>query len=68
MWNINKKGEKEFIGGKEDYRNAAKEAENCPYFKMDDEDELVADEIYSCYNCQFRRWTPTTFICCLKAK
>lgn len=63
MWKINQKGEKEFMNGKEDWESALKEAQKCPAFKLDDEDELVADDLRSCYNCRFRRWTADSFTC-----
>ncbi|HEX3011701.1 MAG TPA: hypothetical protein VHQ70_06630 [Syntrophomonadaceae bacterium] len=58
------KSEREFSGGKEDWDVAAQLAENCSEFKADDEDEIVADEPVSCYNCRFRRWTRDSFVCC----
>lgn len=64
MWCINKKGEKEFKGGRENFIMAALEGNKCKNFKYDDEDEWVSDEPKSCYNCQFRRWTANSFICC----
>jgi len=64
MWQVNDKGEREFTGGKQDWNAAVKAAEECSCFREDDEDELVADENISCYNCRYRRWTAKTFICC----
>lgn len=64
MWHQTDKGEREFTGGKQDWSTAARIAENCPHFQEDDEDELVADETVSCYNCRYRRWTTKTFVCC----
>ncbi|AHF06324.1 hypothetical protein [Desulfitobacterium metallireducens] len=63
MWTLNSKGEKEFVGGKEDWEGAAKAAANCLVFKEDVEEELVADELRSCYNCRNRRWTSMSFVC-----
>jgi hypothetical protein len=63
MWHINDKGEHEFSKGKEDWKAAARIAEGCPEFKTDDEDEMIADEPVSCYNCQYRRWTVESFVC-----
>jgi len=63
MWLINKQGEREFAGGKEDWIQAALVAQKCGYFRADDEDEMVADEPISCYNCLFRRWTARSFAC-----
>ena len=64
MWQVNNKGEREFTGSKQDWNTAAKAAEECSCFQEDDEDELVADENISCYNCRYRRWTASSFICC----
>lgn len=63
MWNLNQRGEREFRGGKGDWSGAAKAAENCPAYKEDVEEELVADQLRSCYNCRYRRWSATTFAC-----
>lgn len=63
MWLINDKGEKEYGGGKRDWAGAAAEAEQCLAFKPDVEEEMVADETVSCYNCRFRRWTASSFAC-----
>lgn len=64
MWITNDKGEREFSKGKDDWAVAARIAEECSGFKPDDEDEMVADEDISCYNCRFRRWTMKSFVCC----
>lgn len=66
MWLFNSRGEKEFKGGKEDWERAVRAAEECSQFKEDVEDELVADERVSCYNCRYRRWTNTSLICLAK--
>ncbi len=66
MFNINKLGNKEFNGGKEDWVHAKLIAEKCDSFKLDDEDELVADDLRSCYNCRYRRWTDKSFSCTKK--
>jgi hypothetical protein len=63
MWNINNKGERVFSGSKEDWAVVAQIAENCPGFRPDDEDERIADEDVSCYNCRYRRWTMNSFVC-----
>ena len=63
MWNINSKGEKEFSRGKKDWKAAVSAAEKCGFFKSDVEEELVADEPISCYNCRYRKWTVSSFIC-----
>jgi len=64
LWKLNPKGEREFLGGQEDWKVAAKAAENCPAFMEDVEEELVADLLRSCYNCRNRRWTNLSFVCC----
>ena len=38
----------------------------CSQFKQDVEEEWVAEELISCYNCRYRRWTQTG-IQCMKA-
>lgn len=63
MWNIDDQGEREYTGTKGDWQEVAEIAIHCPEFKPDDEDELVADEPISCYNCRFRRWTVKSFAC-----
>jgi hypothetical protein len=32
-------------------------------FHPDVEEEQVADEDRSCYNCRYRRWTAASFVC-----
>lgn len=63
MWRINDKGEKEYVGGKKDWAVIARIAAACPAFEPDDEDEMVAEEVISCYNCRYRRWTAESFTC-----
>lgn len=63
MWSYTTVGEKQFNGGKSDWISAKKAAQNCPDFKLDDEDELVSDDITSCYNCRYRKWDVESFIC-----
>ncbi|MGI5879546.1 MAG: hypothetical protein ACOX6L_02975 [Syntrophomonadaceae bacterium] len=63
MWIKNDLGIIEFKGGKEDWKRAAEIADKCLDFLMDNEDELVADEERSCYNCRYRRWTSSSFTC-----
>ena len=67
MWKTNENGEKEFSGGKKDWKGAASTADKCLAFQSDVEEETVADETTSCYNCRFRRWTRSSFICCNSA-
>ncbi|MBQ4207462.1 MAG: hypothetical protein II621_04085 [Clostridia bacterium] len=52
-----------FLGGKEAYAAAAHMAEGCPLFREDCEEECVADDARSCYNCRYRRWTKESFVC-----
>lgn len=52
-----------YAGGKNDWSGAAEKASRCPSFRPDVEDELVAEEPVSCYNCLFRRWTADSFVC-----
>ncbi len=54
----------EFKGGKAAWADAAEIALDCIFFTADDEDEQVADELVSCYNCRYRRWTAESFTCC----
>jgi len=63
MWRINQAGEREFTGGTEDWGAAARLAESCPGFIPDVEEERVADEPRSCYNCRYRRWSSASFTC-----
>lgn len=63
---LNASGGMEYQGGKDDWDNVAKIAASCSKFIEDDEDEQVADERQSCYNCRYRRWTSTSFVCCRK--
>lgn len=67
MAQLNPPGINEFPGGQEDWEGAARQAEKCRDFKVDVEDELVADEPRSCYNCRYRRWTAVSF-CCTKSR
>lgn len=63
MWEILSDGTRRFLGGNDDWGGAAREAELCAGFREDVEEELVADESRSCYNCRYRRWTGDSFIC-----
>lgn len=63
--NIN--GRHIFSFGKDNFEKAALAAENCSLFRIDCEDELVEDEnVKSCYNCIYRRWTSDSFECVKK--
>ncbi len=52
-----------FTGGKDDWTDAATAAECCADFHPDVEEEIVADDRVSCYNCRYRRWTTASFTC-----
>lgn len=54
---------KVFAAGRSDWSAAAKEALQCGGFRPDEEDEWIADEPLSCYNCRYRRWTAQSFTC-----
>lgn len=63
MWIITEEGYRLFRHGREDYASAARAAEACSVFLEDVDEELVADEPRSCYNCRYRRWTADSFQC-----
>jgi hypothetical protein len=65
MWEMDSEGRKIFRHGQEAFALAADTAQNCRNFRPDVEEEWVADEERSCYNCRLRRWTPATFVCLL---
>ncbi|MDA8428541.1 MAG: hypothetical protein M0T70_04735 [Geobacteraceae bacterium] len=50
--------------GIDDWAEAARIAAACGSFHPDEEDEQVADEPCSCYNCRYRRWTAAAISCC----
>jgi hypothetical protein len=64
MWIVNNKGQKEYSSGKSDWEGAKEEASKCLVFMLDVEEELISDETISCYNCRFRKWTYSSFVCC----
>lgn len=63
MWRRDARGGREFIPGKESWEEAADVALACPVFRPDVEEELIAEEERSCYNCRFRRWSVWSFTC-----
>lgn len=63
MWLINRRGEREFRHGQEAYGLAADTARSCHAFCPDVEEEWIANEDRSCYNCRLRRWTAASFLC-----
>ena len=64
MWHIDQQGVQEFAGGKEDWQGAARVAALCASFRADVEEEQIADDARSCYNCRYRRWSTVSFTCC----
>lgn len=62
MWKL-ENGKTVFTGGKNAYETAERAALQCVFFAEDCEEECVADEEISCYNCRYRRWTDKSFIC-----
>jgi hypothetical protein len=63
MWSVSVDGVRVYRAGKNDWAGAALAAENCAVFHEDVEEEIVADDLKSCYNCRFRRWTEASFAC-----
>jgi len=63
MWRIDRKGNREFTPGKESWDAAARVARDCSSFAADVDEELIADEQRSCYNCRYRRWSAASFTC-----
>jgi hypothetical protein len=63
MWRISREGEREFTGGRDEWHVAARLAATCRSFHPDVEEEQIADEARSCYNCRYRRWTRASFTC-----
>jgi hypothetical protein len=63
VWNFDKDGQKQFTGGHEEWRGADHMAAGCHGFRPDAEEEQVADDPRSCYNCRYRRWTADSFVC-----
>jgi hypothetical protein len=65
MWEQKPEGKKIFRHGQEAFVKAADVAQSCGGFRPDVEEEWVADEERSCYNCRLRRWTAASFVCLL---
>ena len=63
MWLVDHREGKVFAGGREDLHGAAMAAVKCADFRADVEEELVADDPVSCFNCRYRRWTTASFTC-----
>ena len=63
MWFADQNGMKEFQGGMDDWKGAAMIAAACAGFRPDVEEELIAEDPRSCYNCRYRRWSIASFTC-----
>ena len=63
MWQKDETGAPAFSAGKDDWVAAAAAAHKCLFFTLDVEEEMVADDERSCYNCRYRRWTVASFTC-----
>lgn len=63
MWFVNRKEGNVFMQGKDDPVAAADAAASCISFHPDVEEEMVTDELVSCYNCRYRRWSADSFTC-----
>jgi hypothetical protein len=59
----NAMSEWEFTGNQSYFQLAAKAANKCSNFSLDDDDECVAEETVSCLNCRYRKWTQRSFVC-----
>jgi len=51
---------------KDKWGSAASQASVCLHFSPDEEEEQVADDPVSCFNCRYRRWTDKASFTCLK--
>ena len=49
--------------GPEEWAPAARLAAVCATFRPDVEEEQIADEPVSCYNCRYRRWAADGIAC-----
>ena len=54
---------RQWLLGAEDWAAAARQAADCTTFRPDVEEEQVADEAVSCYNCRLRRWAVDGIAC-----
>ncbi len=48
----------------EEWLTAARIADRCSDFAADVEEEQIADDACSCYNCRYRRWSLASIVCC----
>lgn len=63
VWQSAQNGQMEFASGKEAWTAAAVQASACQGFAADVEEEWIADDPRSCYNCRYRRWSVASFTC-----
>ncbi|MEQ8198181.1 MAG: hypothetical protein ABRQ27_09275 [Clostridiaceae bacterium] len=68
MWFVNDSKQIEFSGGKNNWEETIEQASKCSFFKYDVEDEIIEEDVKSCYNCRFRRWTEKSFVCLSSVK
>ncbi len=48
----------------EEWLTASRIAGRCSEFSPDVEEEQIADNPLSCYNCRYRRWSFASITCC----
>lgn len=51
------------IGDQEDLDAAARLAQSCRVYRIDEDDEDYLDGERSCFNCRYRRWLADGFCC-----
>ena len=56
-------GRRLFLGGRENDELAVQAALDCGHFAEDYDEECMAEETVTCYNCRYRRWTQDSFCC-----
>ncbi|GIU53616.1 MULTISPECIES: hypothetical protein [Shewanella] len=62
-WFYLKEGHWVFRFTNDDIDKAQQAAFSCKQFMEDDEDEMIDDELRSCFNCMKRRWLIESFEC-----
>ncbi len=62
-WFYQQQGKWLFRFTNEDDHHAQQAAKYCDQFMEDDEDEMIDDELISCFNCMKRRWLIEGFEC-----
>ena len=56
-------GQRLFRFGQSDSVAAKACASACGRFAWDDDEECIDDSTVCCYNCRYRRWSPSSFHC-----